>query len=51
MNVYETVTNAIISALESVKEGDFKLPWHSSGLGTFPVNAVSKKPLNFPRFG
>jgi len=44
MSVYETITESIIKALEEVKEGEFKLPWHTSGAGHFPRNAVSKKP-------
>jgi len=43
MSIYETITNQIIEALESVKEGELKLPWQRSGVGVTPRNALTKK--------
>ena len=44
MSVYDTITQTIVAALESVKPGDFKMPWHTDKAGIFPTNAVSNKP-------
>jgi antirestriction protein ArdC len=44
MNIYDTVTQSIIESLESVDSKDFKLPWHSSGVGIFPKNVATNKP-------
>lgn len=41
-DVYQEVTNKIISALENV-EGSWEMPWHKVG-GGMPYNIASKKP-------
>ena len=43
-DVYQTVTNAIINAIEQ-GAGAWKMPWHTSGRFAFsPINVTSKKP-------
>ena len=43
-DVYRTVTDAIINAIEQ-GVGNWRMPWHTSGRYAFsPINAVSKKP-------
>ena len=45
-DVYETITNQIISAIES-GVGDVQLPWHRKGFSTArPFNVQSKKAYN-----
>ena len=45
IDIYETVTNQIITALEAgVKAGDYITPWNSAGECGSPVNASTGKP-------
>ena len=49
IDIYQDVTNIIVSALEKGLEGDFKLPWH--GVSLLPENANTSnryKGVNVP---
>src|SRR5437763_8954220 len=43
-DIYERVTNLIVSAIET-GAGSYKMPWRTSGKFIYsPINAVSKRP-------
>lgn len=43
MDLHQTITDRIISALETAKASDWKCPWHRTG-GGLPQNAKTGKP-------
>ena len=43
VDVYEEITNKIVAAIEAGAD-NFKMPWHTAGGTSLPVNAVTGKP-------
>lgn len=46
MTIYETITNAVINAIEKNEAGAWVMPWHRASGFSMPINVVSKKPYN-----